>query len=385
MSNTTEKKNKPKEELASSQKGTGGNLQKTVQDYYNEQYLPGKASLDQQHKTWQETDANTLQQINESIDRAAKTATGQYQQRIDAAPLESRAQYDQNAVADAVAKKQVQARLASMGVTDSGLNSSMQTAMAIQKQKADAGVRATEAAKIQEAQNQIDKILSDAAISKSEQKTQMERATADRYANALMDLEASSRANAASYYATDQQIGLQRDQMAMSDKLARDQMANADYWNGKNLEHSRYTFDQNLGLQRDQMDMNATLTREQIAQQKYDTDAEIGFKQQQLDKNDKLARDQMDQENYWNGMQLEYNGEQYRQQWEDSIAKVQNSIMDKATFDNDKGAEVGGRYYSDYDAYVNAVVDDAYTKGNLSPSAWNEILKRLEDNGVIKQ
>ena len=367
MSNTTEKKNKPKEELASSQKGTGGNLQKTVQDYYNEQYLPGKASLDQQHKTWQETDANTLQQINASIDKAAQTATGQYQQRIDAAPLESRAQYDQNAVADAVAKKQVQARLASMGVTDSGLNSSMQTAMAIQKQKADAGVRATEAAKIQEAQNQIDKILSDAAISKSEQKTQMERATADRYAAALQDLEASSRANAASYYATDQQIGLQRDQMAMSDKLARDQMDNADYWNGKNLEHSRYTFDQNLGLQSDQMKMNDDLARDQ------------------MDNNATLTREQMDQEDYWNGMQLEYNGEQYRLQWEDSIAKVQNSIMDKATFDNDTGAEVGGRYYDDYDAYVNAVVDDAFTNGKLSPSAWTEILNRLEANGVIKK
>ncbi len=205
-------------------------MAKTQQQYYDELYATGKKSLDKQHKTWKETDAATLKQINAGIDKAAKTAAGQYEQRIEAAPLESRALYDQNAVADAVAKKQVQERLANMGVTDSGLNASMQTAMAIQKQKADARVRADEAAKIQAIQNTIDKILSDAEIDKNEQKMQLERNTADRYNAALQNLETSSRQAAATSYAADQDYLARQYEADQEATTAQAKIDNDNYW-----------------------------------------------------------------------------------------------------------------------------------------------------------
>lgn len=176
---------------------------KTQQQYKDEIYAAGKKQVDKLHGQRKETDAATLKQINEAIDKATATQTGQYQQRIDAAPLESRVEYDQNAINDAVSKKRIQETLANMGVTDSGLTSSMQTALAIQKQKADRSVKVNENAKIQAAQNAIDSILADAETKKADAKIQRETATADWYAGALADLENSSSQAAAEAYAAD--------------------------------------------------------------------------------------------------------------------------------------------------------------------------------------
>jgi len=178
---------------------------KTLQQYKDENYAAGKKQVDKLHGQRKETDAATLKQINEAIDKATATQTGQYQQRIDAAPLESRVEYDQNAINDAVSKKRIQETLANMGVTDSGLTSSMQTALAIQKQKADRSVKVNENAKIQAAQNAIDSILADAETKKADAKIQRETATADWYAGALAELENSSSQAAAEAYAADQE------------------------------------------------------------------------------------------------------------------------------------------------------------------------------------
>ena len=178
---------------------------KTQQQYKEEIYAAGKKSVDKLHSQKKKTDAETLKQINAAIDESAATQTGQYQQRIEAAPLESRVEYDQNAVNDAVSKKRIQETLANMGVTDSGLTSGMQTALAIQKQKADRSVKVNENAKIQAAQAAIDGILADAETKKADAKIQRENDTANWYANALAELENSSNQSAAEAYAADQE------------------------------------------------------------------------------------------------------------------------------------------------------------------------------------
>ncbi|MBQ9841626.1 MAG: hypothetical protein IJO42_00775 [Clostridia bacterium] len=176
---------------------------KTLQQYKDETYAAGKKSVDKVYKQKQETDAATLKQINAAIDKSTAVQTGQYQQRIDAAPLESRVEYDKNAIADAVSKQQIRESLANMGVTDSGLTSSMQTALAIQKQKADRTVRVNENAKIQAYQNAIDQIVAEDETKKTDAKLQRQQATADWYAAALADLENSSSQAAAEAYAAD--------------------------------------------------------------------------------------------------------------------------------------------------------------------------------------
>lgn len=220
---------------------------KTLQQYKDEHYASGLKQVDKLHGQRKETDAATLKQINAAIDKSTAVQTGQYQQRIDAAPLESRVEYDKNAIADAVSKQQIRESLANMGVTDSGLTSSMQTALAIQKQKADRTVRVNENAKIQAAQNAIDSILADAETKKADAKIQRETATADWYAGALADLENTTSQSAAEAYAADQEYDAKvyEAQLKYDNQVAEDRnqaiqnAVDADVENGMDATISR--------------------------------------------------------------------------------------------------------------------------------------------------
>ena len=56
---------------------------KTQQQYKDEHYAAGLKEVDKAHQLRKKTDAATLKQINEAIDKATATQTGQYQQRIE--------------------------------------------------------------------------------------------------------------------------------------------------------------------------------------------------------------------------------------------------------------------------------------------------------------
>lgn len=178
-------------------------MAKTLEERYNEIYGKGKAAVDEQIAARQATDAETKEKINQSIDKALQTATGQYQQVIDQAPAESRAQYDKNAMADAVNRMRIKESLANMGMTDSGVSSSMQTALAVQKSRADAGVRSAEQKKIQEARNEIARLTAEAEGQKAQSEIDIDRATSEWRNNVMTQLEADSQAAASEAYAAD--------------------------------------------------------------------------------------------------------------------------------------------------------------------------------------
>ena len=178
-------------------------MAKTLEERYEEIYAKGKTAADKQHAVRQATDEETKAKIGQSIDKALQTATGQYQQAIDQAPAESRVQYDQNAMADAVNRMRIKESLANMGMTDSGLSSSMQTALAVQKSRADAGVRSTEQKKIQEARNAIAQLTAEAEGQKAQNEMDIDRATSDWYTGVMAQLAADSQTAAADAYAAD--------------------------------------------------------------------------------------------------------------------------------------------------------------------------------------
>ena len=238
--NTSEKKQDKKEKklmtgtntVSGSGSPTAGGGVKSREDYYNDVYGKAKTAVDEQHASRLATDTDTKTRINEAIDKAAAASTGRYQTQIDNAPRESRVQFDQNAVRDAVAKKQVQERLANMGVTDSGLNSSMQTAMAIQKQRADNTVRSEERAKIQAAQDAINQIMAESDSKKAEQGIAIDRATADWYNQVMAQLPTQAYGLANDSYSFDKTMEneeINRNWNAEQAKLNRDfQASEAD-------------------------------------------------------------------------------------------------------------------------------------------------------------
>ena len=124
-------------------------------------------------------DATLKEQINATLDASAESQASVYRQEIAQAPLDSRVLYDQNAMQEAVNRKKIAESLANMGMTDSGLSSSMQTALTVQKSRGDNSVRAAEQQRIRAAESAIDQIFANNEQQKAAKSIEIDQATAD--------------------------------------------------------------------------------------------------------------------------------------------------------------------------------------------------------------
>ncbi len=143
------------------------------------------------------------EQINAVLDKSATAQTGVYQQAIDDAPLASRALYDQNAVQEQINRKKIQESLANMGMTDSGLSSSMQTALTVQKSRADNAVRADEQQRITAAKNAIDQILGSTETQKATAAIEIDQSVADYRTSRMESANALAAQTATSLHTAD--------------------------------------------------------------------------------------------------------------------------------------------------------------------------------------
>lgn len=91
-----------------------------------------------------------------TIDKQVAATTGKLQQSIDSADKQYRDQYDTNAIAQLVNQKKLKENMANMGLTDSGLNRTQQTALTVQRGNADAATRRQQQAYVDQLQKAID-------------------------------------------------------------------------------------------------------------------------------------------------------------------------------------------------------------------------------------
>lgn len=94
--------------------------------------------VDQRKQTTQ----NTIDSTNAAIDRSAAASQAKVQKQIDALPQQYQQGYDTNALQQLVNQRQLQERMANLGLTDSGLNRTQETALAVTKGNADAKLTA---------------------------------------------------------------------------------------------------------------------------------------------------------------------------------------------------------------------------------------------------
>lgn len=127
---------------------------------------------------YEKDNAALKEQINATLDAAAESQAGVYRQEIQQAPLDSRIQYDKNAMQEAVDRKKIAESLANMGMTDSGLSSSMQTALTVQKSRADNSVRVAEQQRIRAAESMIDQIFANNEQQKAQKGIEIDQDTA---------------------------------------------------------------------------------------------------------------------------------------------------------------------------------------------------------------
>lgn len=202
--------------------------------YYDEELKEKKKATDEAVAKRKEDDAALKGQINATYDAAAESAAGVYREEMAKAPLDSRALYDQNAMREAIDRKKIQETLANMGMTDSGLSSSMHTALTVQKSRADNQVRADEKERIRAAESEIDRIFANNEIQKSQKGIEIDQATTEWERNqrandqALAAQNATSRVNAEVEAATEaaklelEAYKLQQSQLQESAKLRND-------------------------------------------------------------------------------------------------------------------------------------------------------------------
>lgn len=198
----------------------------STQKKYTEEYLAAaQPELEEAVRKRKEADEKLKAQIDASIDAAAASSSAVYEREIEQAPLDSRAQYDANAMREAITRKQIEESLANMGMTDSGLSSSMHTALAVQRSRADNDVRVSEQRRIQAAQSAIDEIMASAATRKGENAIEIDRATSEWEQNAALEMQNSAMTAGASAYAADVKASTDATEMALDYQNKRASMA----------------------------------------------------------------------------------------------------------------------------------------------------------------
>ena len=106
--------------------------------------------------------------MNSAIDQSAQTVLNNLESEKQSIPAQYKKQYDINAVQELVNRRQLGETMARMGLTDSGLNRTQQTAITLQKGNADASVRAAE----QEAARKLQQAIDEAIANREAQKLQ---------------------------------------------------------------------------------------------------------------------------------------------------------------------------------------------------------------------
>lgn len=113
---------------------------------YKDEYINNNKKATQSAITEAQT-ANTnisnqyVKDMNAVIDQSVSNSVNKVQGEIDKLPTAYQSAFDANAVQQKINERQTKARMSDLGLTDSGLNRTQQTAIAIQRSNADAATR----------------------------------------------------------------------------------------------------------------------------------------------------------------------------------------------------------------------------------------------------
>lgn len=143
-------------------------MAKTQAEYIEEQNRAAQAETEKRWKQREEQDAAYIAANNSAVDQSTAAALKPYETRMEQLPEEYRKQYDYNAVEELVRQRQVAETMANLGLTDSGLNRTQQTAIAVSRGNADAAARLSQQEKTQELRDKMDQLKATGEIQKQQ-------------------------------------------------------------------------------------------------------------------------------------------------------------------------------------------------------------------------
>jgi hypothetical protein len=138
-----------------------------------------------------------IHKMSESIDTAAQSKIQKSNAEKAAIPSQYQAIYDANAVQELVSKRQLEERMANMGLTDSGLNRTQQTAIAVQRGKSDEAARTKQQAAVDTINRSIAQYMAEAD---AEKQSMSAAALNKAYADNAADSYQAALSNAMSLY-----------------------------------------------------------------------------------------------------------------------------------------------------------------------------------------
>lgn len=177
----------------------------SAQEYIDKLYNQSRDMAGQLHEQRKQSDDEVIQQINAAIDRATASSTNPYKTQMEQLPSQYQSLFDANAVQELVGRRQVQEAMANMGLTDSGLNRTQQTALSVQRGNADASVRLAQQQKTQELQDKISQLVENAAAQKQQQEASIRANTSDWYNTLLSNFYSTAQQQGTSLYNAEQE------------------------------------------------------------------------------------------------------------------------------------------------------------------------------------
>ena len=177
----------------------------SAQEYIDKLYNQSQGVAGQLHEQRKQSDDEVIQQINAAIDRATASSTNPYKTQMEQLTSHYQSQFDANSVQELVGRRQVQEAMANMGLTDSGLNRTQQTALSVQRGNADASVRLAQQQKTQELQDKISQLVENAAAQKQQQEASIRANTSDWYNTLLSNFYSTAQQQGTSLYNAEQE------------------------------------------------------------------------------------------------------------------------------------------------------------------------------------
>ena len=192
-------------------------MARSIQEYVDELYGKGQGTLNQIHEQRKQSDQQLIDSMNAAIDRNTAASTKPYQAQIEQLPEAYQKQFDANAVQELVGRRKVEEAMANMGLTDSGLNRTQQTALSVQRGNADAAARLEQQKKTQELQDKIAQLIEAGAAQKQQQEASVRSNTSNWFNDALAGSYNTAMQQGTSMYNAD----LARDEQARQAELDR--------------------------------------------------------------------------------------------------------------------------------------------------------------------
>ena len=192
-------------------------MARSIQEYVDELYGKGQGTLNQIHEQRKQSDQQLIDSVNAAIDRTTAASTKPYQTQMDQLPEAYQKQFDANAVQELVGRRKVEEAMANMGLTDSGLNRTQQTALSVQRGNADAAARLEQQKKTQELQDKIAQLIEAGAAQKQQQEAGILSNTSNWFNDALASSYNTAMQQGTSMYNAD----LAREEQARQAELDR--------------------------------------------------------------------------------------------------------------------------------------------------------------------